>query len=84
MEHIDSRRIDQIDKNFLVRAQSDYPFKLYGIKLATDDEWGVKVVCGYHNHMPAKQLKSHSFASQLSKKEITIMKYIWHKVWSNP
>ena len=41
--------------------------------MARDGEWGVNVVCMFHNHLAAKQLEGHSFAGRLLDKEKTIM-----------
>ncbi|XVE89339.1 hypothetical protein DITRI_Ditri19aG0193900 [Diplodiscus trichospermus] len=49
------------------------PFEIHGVKLAKDDEWGVKVVFGSHNHLPTAQLEGHSFAGRLSEKEKTMV-----------
>ncbi|XP_057806170.1 PKS-NRPS hybrid synthetase cheA-like [Salvia miltiorrhiza] len=49
------------------------PFMLQGVKLKKDDDWGVKVICGSHNHPPAEQLEGHSFAGRLSKEEETML-----------
>ena len=34
--------------------------------LTSNDDWSVKVVCGFHNHQAAKQLEGHSYAGRLS------------------
>ena len=31
----------------------DCPFKIIGVKLTSNDDWSVKVVCGFHNHQAA-------------------------------
>ncbi|CAH9089994.1 unnamed protein product, partial [Cuscuta epithymum] len=49
------------------------PFKLQGVKLETNDDWEVKIQCGYHNHPPAENLEGHAFTGRLSKEENTIL-----------
>ena len=45
------------------------PFEICEVKLAKDDEWAAKVVCGFHTNLPAKQLEDHLFSGRLTKKE---------------
>ena len=51
----------------------DCPFKIIGVKLTSNDDWSVNVVCGFHNHQAAKQLEGHSYAGRLSDGEKTIL-----------
>ena len=43
------------------------------MKLTSNDDWSVKVVCGFHNHQATKQLEGHSYAGRLSDGEKNIL-----------
>ncbi|KAK9943777.1 hypothetical protein M0R45_009374 [Rubus argutus] len=49
------------------------PFTLKGEKLATDDGWMLKVVCGVHNHALTEPLEGHSYAGKLSEEETSLL-----------
>ncbi|XP_038701857.1 protein FAR1-RELATED SEQUENCE 4-like [Tripterygium wilfordii] len=43
------------------------------MKLKTDDDWMVRVVCGVHNHSAALYMKGHSYVGKLSTVENEIL-----------
>ncbi|KAK3229467.1 hypothetical protein Dsin_001348 [Dipteronia sinensis] len=49
------------------------PFLLKGKKLASDDNWALKVINGQHNHPAAQHLEGHSFAGRLTKEEVNML-----------
>ncbi|KAK3226761.1 hypothetical protein Dsin_006623 [Dipteronia sinensis] len=49
------------------------PFLLKGKKLASDDNWALKVINGQYNHPAAQHLEGHSFASRLTKEEVNML-----------
>ncbi|KAJ0009922.1 hypothetical protein Pint_33440 [Pistacia integerrima] len=50
-------------------------FELKGLKLATDDDWMLKVICGVHNHPITQHLEGegHSYAGRLTEQEANIL-----------
>ncbi|KAK3205168.1 hypothetical protein Dsin_019214 [Dipteronia sinensis] len=48
-------------------------FLLKGKKLASDDNWALKVINGLHNHPVAQHLEGHSFAGRLTKEEVNML-----------
>ncbi|KAK3189410.1 hypothetical protein Dsin_028971, partial [Dipteronia sinensis] len=44
-----------------------------GKKLASDDNWALKVINGQHNHPAAQHLEGHSFARRLTKEEVNML-----------
>lgn len=49
------------------------PFLLHGVKLATGDDWTVKVICGEHNHPVEQRIEGHSYAGRLSMDEVDLL-----------
>ena len=48
-------------------------FSLKGKKLANDDDWCLKVICGVHNHPTADYLEDHLYAGRLSNEETSLL-----------
>ena len=55
------------------KKKCDCPFKIIDVKLNSNDDWSVKVVCEFHNHQTAKQLEGHSYVGRLPDGEKTIL-----------
>lgn len=49
------------------------PFTLRGIKLPKDDQWMVKVECGFHNHPLNRHPEGHSYCGKLTPDEEAIV-----------
>ena len=49
--------VEALNRKGTGTKKCDCPFKIIGVKLTSNDDWSVKVVCGFHNHQAAKQLK---------------------------
>ncbi|XP_038688751.1 uncharacterized protein LOC119987917 [Tripterygium wilfordii] len=47
--------------------------RVKGMKLKTDDDWIVRVVCGVHNHSAALYMEGHSYFGKLSTAEKEIL-----------
>ncbi|KAF9599509.1 hypothetical protein IFM89_038729 [Coptis chinensis] len=56
-----------------VSKRCDCPFLLRGIKMPKDDQWRVKVECGYHNHPLERHLQGSSVAGKLTPEEKDIV-----------
>ncbi|XP_038722061.1 uncharacterized protein LOC120014214 [Tripterygium wilfordii] len=48
------------------------PFKLKGVKLKTDDDWMLRVLCGKYNNAATLFMEGHPYVSQLSAVENAI------------
>ncbi|KAK3221283.1 hypothetical protein Dsin_008308 [Dipteronia sinensis] len=55
------------------KKKCNCPFLLKGKKLASDDNWALKVINGQHNHPAAQHLEGHSFARRLTKEEVNML-----------
>ncbi|KAL7263471.1 hypothetical protein ACSBR1_001595 [Camellia fascicularis] len=51
----------------------DCPFLLKAIKLDTNDDWTLIVICGVHNHPVAVCLEGHSYSGRLSHEETSLL-----------
>ncbi|XP_057450902.1 uncharacterized protein LOC130742815 isoform X2 [Lotus japonicus] len=61
----------------------DCPFELKGRPTESDRSWWLKVMCGKHNHEPARSLVGHSYVGRLTKEEKGQMGTM-HKAWVAP
>ncbi|XP_038683042.1 uncharacterized protein LOC119983430 [Tripterygium wilfordii] len=48
-----------------VTKKRDCPFRVKGMKLKTDDDWTVRVLCGMHNHSATLYMEGHSYVDKL-------------------
>ncbi|XP_038698023.1 protein FAR1-RELATED SEQUENCE 5-like [Tripterygium wilfordii] len=49
------------------------PFRVKGLKLNTNDDWMVSVVCGTHNYSAALYMEGHAYMGRLSATENNIL-----------
>ncbi|KAH6771224.1 hypothetical protein C2S52_016027 [Perilla frutescens var. hirtella] len=71
--HKDKNNMSSISRRATWTKKNGCRFMLQGVKLEKDDEWLVKVTCGFHNHPLTKQFEGHSFIGRLNKEEETML-----------
>ncbi|XP_038698030.1 uncharacterized protein LOC119995588 [Tripterygium wilfordii] len=62
-----------LSTKFTGTKKIDCPFRLKGVKLKTDDDWMLRVLCGKHNHAATLFMEGHPYVGRLSAVENEIL-----------